>query len=433
MHTLKIDAFTLTTALGAGLECHHLQSAASGLRENDFTRDELPTFIGRVAGLESVELPSTLQSFDCRNNRLAWLALQQDGFIEKVAAATERYGADRVAIVLGTSTSGILQTELAYQAVKDDDFAELPDWFNYDNTHETDSCSRFVAQALGITGPDWVISTACSSSAKVFATAQRLLAADVCDAVLVGGVDSLCEMTLFGFNALQLVSSDVCRPGDARRNGLSIGEAAGFALVELAAQKPHQESHQEPQQERHQEPHQDKAEFYVCGVGESADAYHMSSPHPQGEGAQLAMQHALQQAQLDPTQIDYINLHGTATPANDAAEDQAVTAVFGTQTPVSSTKGWTGHTLGAAGIVEIGLSMLALQHGYLPASLYCEQPDAELQANRLLEGQRLSDQTAGEEASQAAGKAQYALSNSFGFGGSNCSVVVQYQSRGTAA
>lgn len=413
MNKLSVSAFTLTSALGAGLAAHDLRTATSGLRQNDFvplmlsetnpesatfdpSQHALTTWIGRVAEVETVNLPEALVAYDCRNNRLAWLALQQDDFAAAVRDRCAQYGAGRVAVVLGTSTSGILQTELAYQVVAEQNFVELPGWFDYDRTHETDSCSRFVAEALGCTGLNFVISTACSSSAKVFASAERLLAAGLCDAVVVGGVDSLCQTTLYGFNALQLVSSDICRPGDARRNGLSIGEAAGFALVELAASASNSE-----------------VGFSVIGVGESADAYHMSSPHPEGQGAALAMQRALHAAKLTPGDIGYINLHGTATPANDAAEDQAVTAVFGTDIPVSSTKGWTGHTLGAAGIVEIGLTMLAMQTQWQPQSLHCDQLDPALQANILQQNQTQVY--------------QYALSNSFGFGGSNCSVIMQYE------
>jgi 3-oxoacyl-[acyl-carrier-protein] synthase-1 len=236
-----------------------------------------------------------------------------------------------------------------------------------------------------------VISTACSSSAKVFAAAQRYIDAGLCDAALVGGVDSLCLTTLYGFNSLQLVSEQPCRPSDARRNGLSLGEAAGFTLLMRASDD-------------------DRGDVQLCGYGESSDAYHMSSPHPDGLGAQLAMQSALDRAGLSARDIDYINLHGTATPANDLAEGKAIAAMFGSDTPCSSTKGWIGHTLGAAGISEALFSLLAIRHGFLPQSLNTEQPDPAIPCRIL---------TAREDRAP-----RRVLSNSFGFGGTNCSLIL---------
>jgi 3-oxoacyl-[acyl-carrier-protein] synthase-1 len=220
----------------------------------------------------------------------------------------------------------------------------------------------------------------------VFASAARALAAGFCDAAVVGGVDSLCLTTLYGFNALQLVSTDICRPADTLRKGLSIGEAGGFALLE-----------REP-----------ASGAPAClGVGESSDAHHMSQPRPDGSVAKLAMAGAL--GDLPPARLSYINLHGTATPANDAAEDAAVGSLFGTQVPCSSTKGWTGHTLGAAGIVEAAISLLAIEQGFMPRSLNTRELDPKLGAAVLLAAR--------------AGKVDYVLSNSFGFGGTNCSVL----------
>lgn len=397
MNKLAIETLTLTSALGAGIAAHDLRGRETGLSKNDFPGCDLPTWIGRVADVEQVVLPTALARYQCRNNQLAWLAMQQDGFMPAVQACQAEYGNERIAVVLGTSTSGILSTELAYQdAVAAGEPVVLPEWFHYETTHHTGSCARFVADAFGLTGPNMVLSTACSSSAKVFASAQRLLEAGLCDAAIVGGVDSLCYTTLYGFNALQLVSEDICRPGDAERNGLSIGEAAGFALVRLANSE-------------------DVVEQAVTGYGESADAHHMSTPHPEGLGAQLAMRQAMQMAELSPNDVAYINLHGTATPANDAAEDRAVVAVFGQDVPVSSTKGWTGHTLGAAGILEIGLTLQALRHGELPASKNLQTQDTGLSANILMQSLPVS------------GSTRRGLSNSFGFGGSNCSVVVECQ------
>jgi 3-oxoacyl-[acyl-carrier-protein] synthase-1 len=210
----------------------------------------------------------------------------------------------------------------------------------------------------------------------------------VVDAAVVGGVDSLCMTTLYGFKSLELASTDICRPWDAQRNGLSLGEGAAFALLE-----------RQPED----------VAAWLLGAGESSDGHHMSSPHPEGAGAAAAMRGALAQAGLQATAVDYLNLHGTGTPGNDAAEDLAVCAVFGTTLPCSSTKGYTGHTLGAAGGVEAAISMLALQHGYMPAGLNVQQPDPALHANFLLEP-RL-------------GAVKVVASNSFGFGGSNACLV----------
>jgi 3-oxoacyl-[acyl-carrier-protein] synthase-1 len=211
------------------------------------------------------------------------------------------------------------------------------------------------------------------------------------DAAIVGGVDSLCLTTLYGFNSLQLVSRQPCRPYDARRDGISIGEAAAFVLVERADRTA-------------------AGDIVMSGIGESSDAHHMSSPHPEGLGARLAMQQALDMAGLQPAQIDYINLHGTATPSNDAAEDQGVTALFGPEIPCSSTKGHTGHTLGAAGGIEAVICALALKHNLAPGGCGTEELDPRLKARYLL---RNLEQPL-----------QHVLSNSFGFGGSNCSMVL---------
>ena len=389
MTPLAISASTLTTALGAGRAATlaALQAQRSGLAPVRFEDVPLPTWTGEVAGVDAIALPDGLATFDCRNNRLAWLGLQHDGLLDAVAAARSRWSAARVGVFLGTSTSGLLQTELAYRHRQAD--GALPADFHYGTTQNTYSLADFVAHALGLTGPSWVVSTACSSSAKVFGNAARLISAGLIDAAVVGGVDSLCLTTLYGFNSLELLSSDICRPWDTARDGLSIGEAAAFALVERESAAP---------------------QGWLLGVGESNDGHHMSTPHPEGAGAIAAMRAALQDAGLKPIDIDYINLHGTATPSNDAAEDRAVAAVFGTSTPCSSTKGATGHTLGAAGGVEAMISLIALKHGLMPGGLNLQTPDPELRLNYL---------RANRDAPLRA-----ILSNSFGFGGTNASLVL---------
>lgn len=390
MQTLQISHYTLTSALGRGVTAHReaLEAERSGLTACDFDSCDLPAWIGRVAGVEDEPLADEWAVHDGRNNRLAYVGLQQDGFIDAVTAARERYGAGRVGVFLGTSTSGIYQTELAFRH-RDPDTGALPQDFVYRYSQNCYSVGDFVRSYLQLSGPALVVSTACSSSAKVFATASRYIQCGLCDAAVVGGVDSLCLTTLYGFTSLQLVSPEPCRPADVDRNGISIGEAAGFALLE----KP-----------------QDTDALQLLGYGESSDAYHMSSPDPDGKGAALAMRQALDKAGLVPQDIDYINLHGTATPANDLSEGRAVAQIFGDAVPCSSTKGWTGHALGAAGIAEAVICALAVENGFLPRSLNTGNLDPEIPNRILLEAQQ--------------GEVNYALTNSFGFGGSNCSLII---------
>jgi 3-oxoacyl-[acyl-carrier-protein] synthase-1 len=393
MSLLRISHYTLSSALGLGRAAHAtaLRAGESGLRPARFDTSDIQCYVGQVAGL-SAALPNALHQFDCRNNRLAWLALQQDGFQQAAEQLRARYGAARVGVFMGTSTAGIHSAELAYREARDNNARNLPDWFDYRHTQNLFSVADFVTHVLQLKGPVMAISTACSSSAKVFAAAYRSIQMGHCDAAIVGGVDSLCLTTLYGFNSLQLISNDVCRPADAQRKGISIGEAGGFAIVE----KPDVTD-------------ASALPFSLLGYGESGDAHHMSSPDPQGRGAAAAMQVALQRAKLTSIEVDYINLHGTGTPTNDAAEDQGVHSLFATSTPCSSTKGFTGHTLGAAGIVEAGIAMLCIEHGFMPQSLNTRVKDPALQSNILLQARSTP--------------VQKVLSNSFGFGGSNCSLL----------
>jgi len=232
MNPLAISAYTATTALGRGNAAllDALRRGKGGLKANDFDRAELRAWIGRVGGLEDAPIGGALAEFDCRNNRLAQIGLAQDGFKDAVSKAINRYGAKRVAVLLGTSTSGILRTELAYR--QRDAEGNLPRDLHYRHAQNLYSITDFVRRALALEGPAMTISTACSSSAKVFASAARYIEAGIIDAAVVGGVDSLCLTTMHGFTSLQLVSDEPCRPFDAARKGMSIGEAAGFALVE---------------------------------------------------------------------------------------------------------------------------------------------------------------------------------------------------------
>ena len=387
-----LSHFTATSSIGRGLAqtLAALRQRRAGLAPCAFDTVDLATFVGEVAGVDAVELPAQLAKFDCRNNRLALLGLIQDGFADAVRAAVANYGAQRVGVFLGTSTSGVLQTELAYRR-RDPVSGALPADFNYRTTHNTFSVADFTRHYFGVTGPAVVVSSACSSSAKVFGSARRMLAAGLIDAAVVGGVDTLCLTTLYGFSALGLISAQPCRPFDVQRDGISIGEAAAFALLERMPD------------------HLDADAVLLLGIGESSDAYHMSSPHPDGLGARMAMQDALNMAGLKPAEIDYIHLHGTATQSNDAAEAKAIQFVFGPATPCSSTKGATGHTLGAAGCMGAVVCALGLQHGLLPAGLNTRQLDPALGLDYVLENREQP--------------VTRALSNSFGFGGTNCSLV----------
>jgi 3-oxoacyl-[acyl-carrier-protein] synthase-1 len=392
MPPLAIPAYTATTALGRGREAQAeaLRARRGGLRRNDFGAAALDTWIGRVDGLEQAPLPEQFTRWECRNNRLAWLALQQDGMLDAIAAVRERVGAERVALVMGTSTASIGETEAAYADLHED--AGHPPQFapgmRRPIVHTPHSLGDFVQHATGLRGPCVTVATACSSSAKVFAQAARLIAAGVADAALVGGVDTLCGSVLYGFNSLGLVSTQACRPFDAARDGLSLGEAGGFALLE----RGHAGS-----------------TLQLRGYGESSDAHHMSTPHPEGLGARLAMADALARAGIDAAQVGYLNLHGTATPANDAVEARAVAALFPDTLHAGSTKGWTGHTLGAAGIVESIFALIALQDGLLPGTLNSSDADPAC-------GPQIRFDNVDRVIT-------HAMNNSFGFGGNNCSLV----------
>ena len=399
MAPLILTRYTLVSALGKGLDETYraLRNRRSGLRPCDFEDVLLTTYIGRVDGVDEVfgggdSASPELEQFDCRNNRLALLGLQQDGFIQAAIEARERYGAHRVAVILGSSTSGILETEHAY-CHRDAATGALPSSYlaAHRYTHNMFSSAHFVRTYLGLRGPAMVISTACSSSAKAFATAARFIEAGFCDAAVVGGVDSLCLTILYGFASLGLMSNGPCRPCDEHRDGLTLGESSGFALLEKTeyAGQP--------------------GAVALLGYGESCDGYHMSHPHPDGTGAIGAMQAALLRSGLTSGDIDYIHLHGTATRANDNIEATAVHSVFGPSTPCSSTKGWTGHTLGAAGITGAVIAAVCLTRRFVPGTVNTTRIDPSLSSRVLLENREQP--------------VRRVLSNSFGFGGNNCSLI----------
>jgi 3-oxoacyl-[acyl-carrier-protein] synthase-1 len=356
-------------------------------------RDDLvlgnSVYVGQV-NADLPMIPKALSNYDCRNNQLLLAAYEQ--IREPVETAIKRYGKNRVAIVLGSSTSGISEGERALKTLAQQ--GELPDEFHY-KQQEIGTCAEFFAEYLGLENLAYTITTACSSSAKAFSSARRLLEQGLCDAVIVGGVDTLCQLTLNGFSALQSVSDKICNPFSANRNGITIGEGAALFLMTG-----------------------ESSEIVLFGVGCSADAYHISSPEPQGKGAESAIRAALNDAGLEPNEIDYVNLHGTATPKNDEMESRAVSRIFGAEVFCSSTKAQIGHTLGAAGATEVAFCWLTLsgynEQAVLPPQLWDGEIDPLLaELNFAAVGSPLTSN-----------KQHYFLSNSFAFGGSNAAVII---------
>lgn len=392
MATIRISAYTAASALGTGKAAlaravveHH-----GGLRPNDFGPSPLTTWIGRVEGLERA-LPARFDRWDCRSNRLAWMGLEADDFIADVARVRERYGAARIAVVMGTSTSSIGATEDAYRKLDAD--GNFPVSLRNPALHTPHSLGNFVQQALALAGPCVTVSTACSSSAKAFAVAERMLRLELVDAVVVGGTDTLCGNVLFGFNALQLVSPGPCRPFDERRDGINLGEAAGFALLERGV-----------------------GALQLVGHGESSDAHHMSAPHPAGSVAEQALDDALARAGIEAGEVDHISLHGTASSLNDEVEAALVARRFGPAVHASSIKGFTGHTLGSAGIVGAAFCLQAIETGWMAGTLNSEYLDPSCGPQIRL--------------APARGDVRVAIAQSFGFGGTNCVLVF---ARGAAA
>lgn len=385
-----LNECALVCALGAEREAIRrrlLDEARAGLAVSDACSPGRPLPLGQAeAVLPNLDhLPLPLRS---RNNALALAALAQ--IRPAVDAAIARYGAGRVGVIIGTSTSGVGATEAALAAHLET--GTLPADFHY-GQQEMASPALFLARELGTSGPAYVHSSACSSSAKAMASAARLIRMGLVDAVVSGGVDTLCRFTVAGFSALESVSEVPCNPLGASRKGINLGEGAALFLMT-----------KEP------------AAVALCGWGESSDGHHMSAPDPQGGGARIAMNEALRRAGIAAGDIDYINLHGTATVQNDAMESRAVAELFGHEVAVSSTKPFTGHTLGAAGAVEAAFCWLAMQddnpEGKLPPHLWDGTADPALPLmNVAAPGARLGRPI------------RYALSNSFAFGGSNAALV----------
>ena len=335
------------------------------------------------------EIGSKYSVYDCRNNQLLLAALSQIG--ATVDEMMAKFGRDRMGIVLGTSTSGVRNTELAlaYQAKK----GALPDGFHY-KQQQIGAGADFLAAYLGISGPAYTVSTACSSSGKAFASARRLINLGICDAVIVGGADSLCGLTVNGFAALESLSTGYCKPFGLHRDGINIAEAVSLFMLT-----------KEP------------GPVALKGIGATSDAYHFSAPDPAATAVITAMQRALDDAGKPPADVDYLNLHGTATVLNDAMESKAVNALFGADLAVSSSKGMTGHTLGAAAALELAFCWLQLacddEQGALIPNVNDDERDSKLAPlNLVAQGAFLGR------------KINVCQSNSFAFGGNNLSLVI---------
>lgn len=381
---LAISAMGLVSALGDGA-VETLSALTAGEVSLSPPPFELPfrTVSGLVRGPMEPP-PARFAGYDSRLSRLALRALAQvSGALERAA---QRHGRERVGVLIGTSTGGLDATEPAYRLYRDR--AERDPRFSLRNTHAFDAVATLTRELFDLRGPSYAVSTACTSSAKAIASAQRLIAANVCDAVLVMGVDALCETTIRGFHGLGVLSERAARPFAADRDGIHIGEAAALLLLERG----------------------DDGAAQIAAVGESSDAYSMSAPEPAGLGASQAMRDALKRAAIDAQQVDYVNAHGTGTPHNDVAEAQAIRRVLPASVAVSSTKGLTGHTLGACGALEVAFCALAVQHGLLPPSVGAEPVDAAVELALVHAPTRRP--------------VRVALSNALAFGGSNACVVV---------
>jgi 3-oxoacyl-[acyl-carrier-protein] synthase-1 len=387
---LYLNDVGILNALGSGKEMV-LDGLLSGSTHG--MRDCGPLITGRhsVCGVVQdslAELPDHLAEFDCRNNRLLASALDQ--ILPAINDAVEAYGKHRVAVIIGTSTSGIAAGEDARAKLHHE--GKVPKAFHY-RQQEIGTSAEFAARYLDISGPHYTISTACSSSSKAFASAARLIRSDWCDVAIVGGSDSLCGMTLNGFDALESLAPERCNPFSKNRRGINIGEGACVAVL---SKRP--------------------APIELMGCGESSDGYHMAAPDPSGKGAESAIRSALASAGISSNDVEYINLHGTATRKNDEMEGIVIERVFGSEIPCSSTKTQIGHTLGAAGSQELGLCWLVLdehnKNNYLPHHLWDSVQDPAIPAINLI----------GETTKWKKG---IFLSNTFGFGGSNASLILR--------
>jgi 3-oxoacyl-[acyl-carrier-protein] synthase-1 len=388
--TLYLNDLGLLSAVGNS-KPEVLKRLLAGDRSGLISNDEFGArcMVGAIAA-DLPEIADRYRIYNCRNNRLLLAALAQ---IEPtVNTMKARFGADRIGVVLGTSTSGVRNTELALAYWSDQ--GVLPDQFHY-KQQQMGAGADFLADVLNVQGPAYTVSTACSSSGKALASARRLIRQGLCDAVVVGGADSLCELTINGFAALESISTGLCKPFGLHRDGINIGEAVSLFVLS-----------KEP------------GPVILQGIGATSDAYHFAAPDPDATDVIKAMQNALKDAGKTPAQIDYLNLHGTATVLNDAMESKAVNAVFGPKVAASSSKGMTGHTLGAAAALELAFCWLLLtqddEQGALIPNVNDDEPDTALPALNLVK----KNETLGR-------RIKICQSNSFAFGGNNLSIVVE--------
>ena len=384
---IGINACSVVTCLGRGRARHvtALREGSSGLSETHHLKLPFSCFLGEVSGLDTLAFPDEHAAYDNRANRLAYSALKSDCFDEAAQACKEKFGADRCGIVLGTSTAGIEKLERVYRARSAE--SPMPESYSMRHNDSLQSVAAFLQSYLGFQGPSYSISTACSSSSKAIVDAYQLVEAGLCDAVLAGGVDSLCLTSANGFESLELMSRDPCHPNDVSRNGLSIGEAAALLLIERDS----------------------AGSIRMTGYGETSDGTSMSTPPEDGAGARAAILQALERAGISANDIDYVNLHGTATTINDTAEARAVEAAIARNVPASSLKGAIGHTLGAAGAAEAVLCLYAMEENILPGNTGLENLDVNVLPNITRHSRK--------------SQMRHVLSNSFGFGGSNCVLV----------
>ncbi|WP_312774103.1 beta-ketoacyl-[acyl-carrier-protein] synthase family protein [Pseudomonas rhodesiae] len=380
-----LNALGVICALGRGqaeVSRRLFAGDCSGMRAESGWVPERVLPVGGVQG-ELASIPPELGQQSSRNNQLLLEAALQ--IEEEIRQAIHTYGASRVGVVLGTSTSGIDEASRGIaEYLRDNRF---PGTYDYQQ-QELSAPANFLADWLQLSGPAYVISTACTSSARALMSARRLLDLDLCDAVICGGVDSLCKLTLNGFSALEAVSDTRCNPFSRNRDGINIGEAA---VLFLMSRQP--------------------APIALLGSGASCDAHHISAPEPSGKGALQAMRKALAYAKLAPEQIGYLNLHGTATQHNDAMESLAVASLFPDGVSCSSTKPMSGHTLGAAGALEAAFCWLSLRHGQVPPHVWDGEADPALPA---LQWARVGEPL----------KNTRLMSNSFAFGGNNVSLII---------
>lgn len=387
----KIDSYATISALGASTEeilsnlnCSEMEF----LSNSEELHEERAVMVGMVKAILP-ELPEYLSRYNCRNNRLTYALFQK---IEKrFEELKSSVGAHRIGIVIGSSTSGISSLEMALKDVSKG--KDLPEWYDYAQS-EVSGTSNFLADLTGVTGPTYSVSTACTSSMKALGSAKALLDSGICDVVLTGGIDSLCKLTVQGFGSLELLSENVANPHSVNRDGINIGEGGGLCILT-----------------------KEEGGVQICSIGESSDAYHISAPHPEGEGSRKAISSALEAAKITPKDVDYIQLHGTGTHFNDIAESHAVGAIFGDSVPCSSIKPLVGHTLGASGVLGVLLTAMTTgeaERPFFPGQKWDGVMDPEMSAISILSENRQVPEKS----------VIYTVVNNIAFGGNNCAIVL---------